>query len=56
MTPGHDSNWIFPDLARNTDTAAGLMTKYVREGMAACADASIAGNSSNYEGTSLRYL
>lgn len=56
MTPGHDSNWTFPDLARNTDTAAGLMTKYVREGMAACADASIAGNSPNYEGTSLRYL
>jgi hypothetical protein len=55
MTPGHGNHWIFPDLARNSDTAAGMMTKYVREGMAACDDASIAGMSANYEGTSLRY-
>ena len=55
MTPGHGNHWIFPDLARNSDTAAGMMTKYVKEGMAACNDASIAGMSADYEGTSLRY-
>lgn len=53
MTPGH--HWILPDLARNLDTAAGMMTKNVREGIAACNDASIAGMSANYEGTSLKY-
>ena len=31
------------------------MTKNVKEGMAACNDASIAGMSADYEGTSLRY-
>ena len=31
MTPGH--HWMFQDLARNLDTAAGMLTKNVREGI-----------------------
>ena len=29
-----DCNWIMPDLARNIESAAYLVTKYVREGLA----------------------
>ena len=51
-----DCNWIIPDMARNIDTASAMLTKYVREGLATCSDASIAGSALTYEGTSLRYL
>ena len=49
-----ESNWIFPDLARNKDSASSLVTKYIREALADCPDKSLSGSSQDYEGTSLR--
>ena len=49
-----DSNWIMPDLARNVDSASPLVTEYVRESLAQCNDESLAANSGDFEGTSLR--
>lgn len=51
-----DCNWIMPDLARNAESAASLVTKYVREALSQCDDETIAQSSRDYEGTSLRYV
>lgn len=54
LSQSGDCNWIIPDMARNIDTASAMLTKYIREGLASCADLSVSGDSSSYEGTSLR--
>lgn len=54
LSRGEESNWIFPDLARNKDSASSLVTKYIREALADCPDKSLSGCSQDYEGTSLR--
>ena len=54
LSRGDESNWIFPDLARNKDSASSLVTKYIREALADCPDKSLSGCSQDYEGTSLR--
>lgn len=56
LSKGTPSNWILPDLARNLDSASSLVTKYIREALADCADKSIADSCKDYEGTSLRYV
>jgi hypothetical protein len=49
-----DCNWIMPELARNIESAAYLVTKYVREGLAKSDDQTIARCSNDFEWTSLR--
>ena len=54
LTASSDANWIIPDLARNQETAASVMTKYVRSALESSEDAFLSSNAKDYEGTSLR--
>ena len=54
LSRADESNWIFPDLAENKDSASSLVTKYIREALADCPDKFLSGCSQDYEGTSLR--
>ena len=56
LSRGDESNWIFPDLARNKDSASSLVTKYIREALADCPDKSLTGCSQDYERTSIRLV
>ena len=54
LTASSDANWIIPDLARNQETAASVMTKCVRSALASSEGAFLSSNAKDYEGTSLR--
>lgn len=55
LTASSDANWMIPDMARNQETAASVMTKYIRSALEALDDLSLSSNAKEYEGTSLRY-
>ena len=55
LTATSDANWLIPDLARSHDTAASVMTKYVRSALSSSNDLCLSSNAKDYEGTSLRY-
>jgi hypothetical protein len=54
LTASSDANWIIPDLARNQETAASVMTKYVRTTFESLSDPCLSNSAKEYEGTSLR--
>ena len=43
LSRGDESDWIFPDLARNEDSALSLVTKSIREALADCPDKPVSG-------------
>ena len=54
LTASSDANWIVPDLARIQETAASVMTKYVRSIFESLSDMCLSNSAKEYEGTSLR--
>ena len=54
LTASSDANWIVPDLARIQETAASVMTKYVRSIFESLSDTCLSNSVKEYEGTSLR--